>query len=101
MRVLDMSVVRGIGGVCDMCICLARGGVGGVGDERVRGLGLWFTNPRGTWESRMCLCFGYGGVGGVGGGGVCVVEWVGGLCHDMAGWGDFMSLCVVSMDVLW
>ena len=23
--VLDMSVVRGVGGVCDMCICLARG----------------------------------------------------------------------------
>ena len=24
-----MSVVRGVGGVCDMCMCLARGGVGG------------------------------------------------------------------------
>ena len=23
---LDMSVVRGAGGLCDMCICLARGG---------------------------------------------------------------------------
>ena len=29
--VLEMSVVRGVGGVCDMCMCLARGGVGGVG----------------------------------------------------------------------
>ena len=29
--VLEMSVVRGIGGVCDMCMRLARGGVGGVG----------------------------------------------------------------------
>ena len=29
--VLEMSVVRGVGGVCDMCICLARGRVGGVG----------------------------------------------------------------------
>ena len=28
---LDMSVVKGIGGVCDMCMCLARCGVGGVG----------------------------------------------------------------------
>ena len=28
---LEMSVVRGIGGVCDMC--LARDGVGGVGGE--------------------------------------------------------------------
>ena len=27
--VLEMSVVRGDGGVCDMCMCLARGGVGG------------------------------------------------------------------------
>ena len=27
--VLEMSV----GGVCDMCMCLARGGMGGVGDE--------------------------------------------------------------------
>ena len=25
-------LVRGVGGVCDMCMCLARGGVGG---ERV------------------------------------------------------------------
>ena len=29
--VLEMSVVRGVGGVCDMCMCLARGGVGGEG----------------------------------------------------------------------
>ena len=26
--VLEMSVVRGVGGVCDMCMCLARGGCG-------------------------------------------------------------------------
>ena len=24
--VLEMGVVRGVGGVCDMCMCLARGG---------------------------------------------------------------------------
>ena len=24
-------LVRGVGGVCDMCMCLARGGVGGEG----------------------------------------------------------------------
>ena len=29
--VLEMSVVRGVGGVCDMCMCLAWGGVGGEG----------------------------------------------------------------------
>ena len=28
--VLEMSVVRGVGGVCDMCMCLAQSGVGGV-----------------------------------------------------------------------
>ena len=33
-EVLGMSVVRGmrgVGGVCEMCMCLARGGVGGEG----------------------------------------------------------------------
>ena len=34
--VLEMSVVRGVGGVRDMCIRLAMGGVGGVGGELVR-----------------------------------------------------------------
>ena len=29
--VLEMSVVRGVGGVCDMCMCLSLGGVGGEG----------------------------------------------------------------------
>ena len=49
-----------------MCMCLARGGVGG---EWMRGLGFDFTNPvgnRGVLD--VCLCFGCGGVGG---------EWVG------------------------
>ena len=64
-------LVRGVGGVCDMC--LARGGVGGEGDEWMRELGLGFTNPVGTGGMLdVCLCFGCGGVG-VGG------EWVGGL----------------------
>ena len=31
--VLEMSVVRGVGGVCDMYMCLARVGVGGIGGE--------------------------------------------------------------------
>ena len=29
--VLEMSVVRGVGGVCGMCMCLARCGVGAEG----------------------------------------------------------------------
>ena len=46
---LEMSVVRGVGGVCDigtwekldMCLCFGCGGVGGVGGEWVGGLGGW------------------------------------------------------------
>ena len=78
-------LVRGVGGVCDMCMCLARGGVGGEGGEWTRELGLGFTNPLGTGGVLdMCLCFGCGGVGwgvgrgawtevGSGGGGVMSV----------------------------
>ena len=42
--VLWMSVVRrmrGVVGVCDMCMCLARSGVGGQGCEWMRGYGVW------------------------------------------------------------
>ena len=53
--VLEMIVLRGVGGVCDMCMCLARGGVGGVGIELVRGLGLGFNNSGGTWGKSDCL----------------------------------------------
>ena len=48
-NVLWMSVVhgmRGVGGVCE--ICLARGGVGVEGAEWMRGLSLGCTNPFGT-----------------------------------------------------
>ena len=41
--------VRGVGGVCYMCMCLARGGLGGEGGEWMRDLGLGFTNSVGTW----------------------------------------------------
>ena len=75
--VLWMSVVRGmtgLGGVCEMWMCLARGGVGGEGGEWMRGLGLGFTTVVGTGGVLdVSLCFGCGGVGGVGG------ECVGGL----------------------
>ena len=33
--VLEISVVRGVGGVCDMYICFTWGGLGGVGGERI------------------------------------------------------------------
>ena len=85
--VFEMSVVRGVGGVCDMCMCLARGGVGGEGGEWMRELGLGFTNPVGTGGVLdVCLCFGCGGVGGVGG------EWVGGLDQGRERWGGVMSV---------
>ena len=72
---LETSVVRGVGGVCDTCMCLARGGVGCIGGEWVTGLGLGFTNSGGTWGKwDMCLYFGCGGVG------VCVVMAGPGIC---------------------
>ena len=58
--VLEMSVVRGVGGVCDVCVWL--------GVVWMRKLGLGFTNPVGTGRVLdVCLYFGLGG------------EWVGGL----------------------
>ena len=55
----DDVLVRGVGGVCDMCMCLARGGVGGEGGEWMRELGLGFTIPVETGGVLdMCLCFG-------------------------------------------
>ena len=77
-------LVRGVGGVCDMCMCLARGGVGVEGGEWMRELGLGFTNPVGTGGVLdMCLCFGCGGV---------CVEWVWGLDQGRERWGGVMSV---------
>ena len=86
-EVLGMGVVRGIKGngeVCEMCVCLARGGVGGESCEWIRGLGLGFTNPvetRGVLD--VCLCLGCGGVGG---------EWVG-ACTRVWRRGVVLCLC--------
>ena len=75
-------LVRGVGGVCGMC--LARGCLGGEGGEWMRELGLGLTNPLGTGGVLdMCLCFGCGGVGG---------EWVGGLDKGRELWGGVMSV---------
>ena len=46
-------LVRGVGG---MCMCLARGGVGGEGGEWMREMGLGFTNPVGTGGVWTCVC---------------------------------------------
>ena len=67
-----------------MCMCLARGDVGGERGEWMRGLGLDFTNPVGTeGVLNVCLCFGCGGVDG---------EWVGGLDRGLEGWGGVVSV---------
>ena len=94
--VLEMRVVCGVrrvGGVCEMCICLARGGVGGVVCEWMMGLGLGFNNPVGTggvWD----VCLGFG----------CDVgsdrrmgEWLGPGSGMVGG---VMSVCVVRLDYL-
>ena len=99
--VLEMSMVKGVGGVCDMCMYLARNGVGGVGGKWVRGLGLGFTNPGGTWGSGICfyvfvavvwVVLGAGGVGGRTRPGSGTVGWYyacvcceSGFCVVMAG----------------
>ena len=52
--VLWMSVVRGmrgVGGVCDMCMCLDRGNVGGEEGEWMRGL-VWVLPI--LWEQGEC-----------------------------------------------
>ena len=79
-NVLEIRVMRGVGGVCDMCMCLARGCVGGVGGEWVTGLDLGFTSSVETWGKwDMCLRFRWGGVGGVMG------ECVGGFGQGLGG----------------
>ena len=82
--VLEISVERCVGGMYDMCMCLARGGVGGVW---VTGLGLGFTNSGGTW-GKWDMCFVVGGVGG---------EWV---AWARVWEGGVMPVCVVSLDSL-
>ena len=94
--VLEMSVVRGIGGVCDMCMCLARGGVGGVGGECVTGLGMGFTNFGGTWGKwDRCVCV------------MVAVVWVvlgkSGWAAWAGVWEDgvvLMFVCIVSLDYM-
>ena len=85
----------GVGGVCEMCMCLAQGSVGGEGGEWMIGLVFGFTNPVGTGGVLdVCLCFGCRGVGAVGG------EWVGGLDQGLEGWGCVMYVsCALGLSV--
>ena len=92
--VIGMSVapgMRGVGGVCEMCMCLAGGGCSRRGDEWIRELGLGFTNPvRTGGVVDVCLCLCCRGVGGVGG------EWVGGFDQGLEGWGGVV-LCLCEL----
>ena len=66
--VIEMRwVVLGEGVLCEMCICLAGGGVGGVGGEWVRGLGKLGLVILGgdVGEFDVCWCLWWGGVGWV------------------------------------
>ena len=57
--------MKRVGGVCEMCMCLPRGGVVREWSKWMRGLGLGFTNLVGTGGVLdMCLCLGCGIVGG-------------------------------------
>ena len=84
-----MIVVRGmreVGGVCDV-YALGSGRRGWRGGDRMRGLGLGFTNPVVTGGMLyLCLCLGCGGVGGVSG------QLVRGLDQGLEGWDGVMSV---------
>ena len=81
-NVLWMSVVhwmRGVGGICEMCMCLARGGMCGEVDERI-GFGLYQS------------CGNRGSVGRVSVFWLRWCWWVGGLDQGLEGWGGVMSV---------
>ena len=86
---LGMIVVRGmrgVGGMCEMFMCLARE-VYEVKGEWIRGLGLGFINPVVTGGVLdVCLYLDCGGVGAACG------DWVRCLDHGLEWWGGFMSV---------
>ena len=87
--VLWMSMVhgmRGVGGVCERCMCLARGGVGG--DEWMRGLGLALPIMWEQGKCWTCVCVFVALVWVVSGYGAWTRVWRGGV------------VCVVSLDYL-
>ena len=87
------GVVLGEGVLCEMCICLAGGGVGG---EWVRGLGKLGLVILGgdVGEFDVCWCLVWGGVGGVGGECRRGLELAKGKCGEVyVAWGSLDSLC--------
>ena len=93
--VLEMSVVRGVGEVCDMCMCLALDSVGGVWIRAGRGSEDWdlpILEEQG--EVGYVSVFWLRCAGGVG------AEWVSGLFQGLGGWCGVKSVFVVSLDYL-
>ena len=83
----DVLGMKRVGVVCEICMCLARGGVGGEAGEWIRELGLDFTNPVGIVVMLyVCLCLGCGSVNDVCG------EWVGDWTRVWKG-GVLLCLC--------
>ena len=74
--VLEMSVVRGVGGVCEICKCVDRGG---VGREWETGLGLGFTNSGETWYMCVLVAVVWVVLGGGSGWAVSARVWEGGV----------------------
>ena len=99
--VLEISVVRCVGGVCAMCMCLARGGVGGVRVSRPQDWVWALPIQEEHVESGVCcvlVAVVWGGVGR---------EWVGSLGQGrvlricLGGWGGVMSVyCESGLSVL-
>ena len=52
----ELGRMRGVGGVCEMCMYLTRGGEGGEGGGSMRGLCLCFTNSVGIGGVLACIC---------------------------------------------
>ena len=70
--VADVRGMRGVGGICDMCMCLARGSVGAEG---MSGAGDWVWALPILWEQGECWTC------------VCAaVVWVGILDQGLERW---------------
>ena len=80
--------MRRVGGVCGMCMCLARGGVRGEGGEWMRGLGLGLPIMWEQGECWTCVCVWIA---------VVSVVWVESRCREIGpGYGGVV-LCMCGL----
>ena len=90
--VLEMSVmcwVSGVGGVCEIGMCMTLSRVGGVEGERI-----WFGLYQSCMNRRGVGCMFVIGLSCCGRGS----RW---MVQGLEGWGYVMPVCVVSLDYLW